>query len=109
MLRGTHLVIILVFLLVCVASVPAILGQGGSEESQRIILNVYLDRNGKALVTGYVENPKELHFLNTSKYRYENETNQIYALTNALTKKDGDIWKLIFESSGYYENYRLTF
>jgi len=108
MLRGTHPAILLLFLLACAASVQAILGQGGSEESQRMILNVYMDRTGKALVTGYVENPKELHFLNASQYSYENETNQIYALTNALTKKDGDIWKLTFEPSGYYENYRLT-
>jgi uncharacterized membrane protein len=109
MLRGTHLAIMMLFLLAWATSVPAILGQGDSEESQRMILNVYMDRTGKALVTGYVENPKELHFLNASQYSYENETNQIYALTNALTKKDGDIWKLIFESLGYYEDYHLTF
>ena len=72
MLRGTRVAILLLFLLACVASVPIILGQGGSEESQRMILNVYIDRTGKALVAGYVENPKELHFLNASRYSYEN-------------------------------------
>jgi len=109
MLRGTYLAIMLLFLLAWATSVSPTLCQGGSEDTQRMILNVYVDRTGKALVTGYVENPKELHFLNASQYSYENDTNQLYALTNALTMKDGDIWKLMLESPGYFEDYRLTF
>lgn len=72
-------------------------------------LSIYLDKTGKALVSGYVENPKGLHFLNASQYRYENETNQLYALTNALTRKDGEVWTLKLGSSGNYRDYRSTF
>jgi len=80
-----------------------------SEDASRLILNIYLDGTGKALVTGYAENPERLAFLNSSQYSYENETRQLYALTNALTRKDGEIWTILFESLGYYEDYRVTF
>jgi uncharacterized membrane protein len=76
---------------------------------QRIILNVYLDNTGKALVTGYAENISGLVFLNTSVYRFENDTNQIYALTDGLTTKNSDLWTLRFNSIGYYDDYRVTF
>ena len=76
---------------------------------QRIILNVYLDNTGKALVTGYAENISGLVFLNTSVYRFENDTNQIYALTDGLTTKNSDLWTLRFDSHGYYDDYRVTF
>ena len=76
---------------------------------QRIILNVYLDNTGKALVTGYAENISGLVFLNTSVYRFENDTNQIYALTDGLTTKNSDLWTLRFNSHGYYDDYRVTF
>ena len=76
---------------------------------QRIILNVYLDNTGKALVTGYAENISGLVFLNTAVYRFENDTNQIYALTDGLTTKNSDLWTLRFNSQGYYDDYRVTF
>jgi uncharacterized membrane protein len=76
---------------------------------KRIILNVYLDNTGKALVTGYAENISGLAFLNTSVYRFENDTNQIYALTDGLTTKNSDLWTLRFNSHGYYDDYRVTF
>ena len=76
---------------------------------QRIILNVYLDNTGKALVTGYAENISGLAFLNSSVYRFENDTNQIYALTDGLTTKNSDLWTLRFNSQGYYDDYRVTF
>jgi uncharacterized membrane protein len=60
-------------------------------------------------VTGYAENPGLLPFLNSSQYSYEKETAQLYALTNALTRKEGDTWTMTFVSPGYYEDYRATF
>jgi len=72
---------------------------------QRLILNVYLDNAGKALITGYAENISSLSFLNSSQYRYENETNQLYALTDSLTTKDGDLWKLKFDARGFLETF----
>lgn len=110
MTKRTYLAIVLIFSIAFAAEAQFVLGQGvSSEEASRLILNIYLDGTGKALVTGYVENPKGLTFLNSSQYSYENETHQLYALTNALTRKDGDTWTLNFESSGYYEDYRATF
>lgn len=76
---------------------------------QRLILNVYLDNSGKALVTGYAENISGLAFINTSQYRYENETNQLYALTDGLTTKTKDQWTLGFNAGGRFDDYRVTF
>jgi uncharacterized membrane protein len=110
MKRRTYLAVVLLFSIAFATEALPVLGQGvSSEEASRLILNVYLDGTGKALVTGYAENPERLPFLNSSQYSYENGTSQLYALTNALTQKDGDIWTLIFESAGYYEDYRVTF
>jgi uncharacterized membrane protein len=99
-------------LLICLALAILATPAGGQSESQEdgqsLILNVYLDITGKALVTGYVESPEGLPFLNISQYSYENDTNQLYVLTNALTIKEGDIWTLIFETIGYYEDFRLA-
>ncbi len=76
---------------------------------QRLILNVYLDNTGKGLITGYAENISSLSFLNASQYRYENETNQLYALTDSLTTKVGDLWTLRFNARGFFGDFRITF
>lgn len=78
-------------------------------QGQKLVLNVYLDKTGKALVTGYVQNIDDLPFLNASQYRYENDTLQLYALTDALTQKNGDLWYLKFFSLGYYDDYHVAF
>lgn len=74
-----------------------------------LILNVYLDPSGKALVTGYADNITGLDFLPISEYQFENDTNQLFALTNGLTTKNSDIWTLGIDAQGLYENYRITF
>ncbi len=74
-----------------------------------LILNVYLDPAGKVLVTGYADNITGLDFLATSDYRFENDTRQLYALTDGLTAKDGDNWTVKLNARGTYEDYRLTF
>jgi len=96
-------------LLALFAAVVLTLGQTVPYEGQKLILNVYLDETGKALVTGYAQDPTGLWFLNESQYRYENDTSQLYALTNSLTRKDGDLWTLRFASHGNYEDYHVTF
>jgi uncharacterized membrane protein len=96
-------------LLAFFAAVLLALGQTDPYEGQKLILNVYLDETGKALVTGYAQDPTGLWFLNESQYRYENDTSQLYALTNSLTRKDGDLWTLRFASHGNYEDYHVTF
>jgi hypothetical protein len=80
-----------------------------SSVGQRLILNVYLDSSGKALVTGYAENVSGLAFLNNSQFRFENDSHQLYALTAGLTTKVGDIWTLSFNANGSFDDYRATF
>jgi uncharacterized membrane protein len=76
---------------------------------QGLSLTVYLDNTGKALVTGYAENVSGLEFLNTSQFRFENDTRQLYALTDGLTTKVGDLWTLSFDAQGSFHDYHVTF
>ena len=86
----------------CAGSENATYGQGLS-------LTVYLDNTGKALVTGYAENVSGLEFLNNSQFRFENDTRQLYALTDGLTTKVGDLWTLRFDAQGNFDDYHVTF
>ena len=76
---------------------------------QGLSLNVYLDNTGKALVTGYAENVSGLEFLNASQFRFENDTRQLYALTDSLTTKVGDLWTIRFDAHGGFDDYHVTF
>ena len=76
---------------------------------QGLSLNVYLDNTGKALVTGYAENVSGLEFLNASQFRFENDTRQLYALTDNLTTKVGDLWNIRFDAQGGFDDYHVTF
>ncbi len=76
---------------------------------QGLSLNVYLDNTGKALITGYAENVSGLEFLNTSQFRFENDTRQLYALTDGLTTKVGDLWTIRFDARGGFDDYHVTF
>lgn len=80
-----------------------------SSLGQSLIVNVYLDSAGKALVTGYAENVSGLAFLNNSQFRFENDSHQLYALTDGLTAKVGDLWTLSFDAEGSFDDYRVTF
>ena len=75
----------------------------------QLILDIYVDATGKALVTGYVDDIEGLTFLQTAEFIYENETQQLYALTNALTWKYGDTWTLNFTTTAYYTDYHTIF
>jgi uncharacterized membrane protein len=75
----------------------------------QLILDIYVDKTGKTLLTGYVENITSLPFLQTAEYIYENDTRQLYALTNALTWKHGDTWMLNFTTRGYYTDFHIVF
>jgi len=80
-----------------------------SDLGQRMILNVFLDSSGKALLTGYAEDAAGLDFLNGSDFRLDSNTSQLYALTDRLTEKSGDIWTLNFSAEGGFGDYRVTF
>lgn len=83
--------------------------QSDSPTGQSLVLNVYLDNTGKALITGYAEDVSGLAFLTDSQFRFENDSHQLYALTDRLTAKAGDLWTLSFEAIGSYDDYRVTF
>lgn len=105
-----YLPVVLLIHVALIILLQPVLAQGtGPEDAQRLNLNVYLDVTGKALVAGYAENPYMLSFLNSSQYSYENDTGRLYVLTNALTRKEGDLWTLYLNSSGRYEDYRVSF
>ena len=83
--------------------------ESDSSVGQSLILNVYLDNAGKALVTGYAEDVSGLAFLADSQFRFENDSHQLYALTDDLTAKVGDLWTLSFDAIGSFDDYRVTF
>ncbi|HDS45951.1 MAG TPA: winged helix-turn-helix transcriptional regulator [Methanomicrobia archaeon] len=80
----------------------------GSYSSQ-LILDIYVDETGKALVIGYVNDPESLPFLQTADYIYEIETQQLYAITHALTEKSGERWMLTFTTTANYSTYQAVF
>lgn len=105
----TKICLLLLVIVILVAPSP---GQNSfleGHDSNRTALSVYIDRAGKSLVTGYVEDIKGLDFLSSSHYRYKDETNQLYALTDSLTSKHGENWTLRFASEGYYDEYHVKF
>jgi uncharacterized membrane protein len=91
------------------------------EIGQKLNLDIYLYETGQTLVMGYVENPMSLSFLKPPRYtteyaaryvpdyKYENDTHQLYAWTDALTMKREETWSLIFLSHGFYEEYQIVF
>jgi uncharacterized membrane protein len=83
--------------------------QSDSSLGQSLVLNVYLDNAGKALITGYAEDVSGLAFLTDSQFRFENDSHQLYALTDGLTAKTGDLWTLSFDANGNFNDYRVTF
>jgi uncharacterized membrane protein len=83
--------------------------QSDSSFGQSLVLNVYLDNAGKALITGYAEDVSGLAFLTDSQFRFENDSHQLYALTDRLTAKTGDLWTLSFDANGNFNDYRVTF
>lgn len=84
-------------------------GQDFSVASNQLILNIYIDDAGRALINGYADDPEALAFLNSSEYTYEDDSRQIYAITGALTSKFRNDWTVSFESEGSYEVYQILF
>lgn len=78
---------------------------------EQVLLNGYVDSSGKVLLTGYAtpESLSYMNFLNGIKYSFDNNTNQLYAVTDMLTSKRGDTWWLNFSLEGYYSDYSVTF
>lgn len=99
--------ILLLLLIILITSAHA---QETINEEQ-VLLNGYVDTSGKVLLTGYAA-PGSLPympFLNGIQYTFDNNTNQLYTVTDALTSKSTDTWSLNFSSDGYYSDYSVTF
>ena len=91
-------------------TVGTALSQDGPDDSSmldQLVLNVYIDDGGRALINGYVDDPGSLAFLSSSEYTYEDDNRQLYAITSALTSKSSDNWTVRFESEGGYNEYRI--
>ena len=97
------------FFAAALLAMPAHAQESDAFVGQSLILNVYLDNAGKALVTGYAEDVSGLAFLNDSQFRFENDSHQLYVLTDDLTAKVGDLWTLRFDAIGSFDDYRVTF
>ena len=97
------------FFVAALLAMPAHAQESDASVGQSLILNVYLDNAGKALVTGYAEDVSGLAFLNDSQFRFENDSHQLYVLTDDLTAKVGDLWTLRFDAIGSFDDYRVTF
>jgi len=78
-------------------------------DSNQLVLNVYVDESGRALINGYADDVAGLDFLSYSEHSYENESKQLYAVSSAFTSKFRDNWSLRFESDGIYSEYHIIF
>ena len=78
---------------------------------EQILLNGYVDASGKVLLTGYAtpESLSYMSFLNGKQYTFDNNTNQLYVVTDMLTSKSADNWSLNFSLDGYYSDYSMAF
>lgn len=101
---------VVLFFLFIMLQVNPVHAQETVNEGQ-LLLNGYVDISGKVLLTGYAtpESLSEMPFLNGTNYTFENNTNQLYAVTDILTSKNEDIWSLNFSLDGYYSDYSVTF
>jgi len=84
--------------------------QDGPDDStvlNQLVLNVYIDDRGWALINGYVDDPGSLAFLNSSEHTYEDDSGQLYAITSAITSKSRDNWTVSFESEASYDEYHI--
>jgi|WetSurSiteA1Bulk_404760.scaffolds.fasta_scaffold26669_2 hypothetical protein len=104
--------LILLSVLIVLITISTSLSLAGPDDDavlDQLILNVYVDNSGRALVNGYVDDPGSLSFLNSSEYTYEDNSRQLYAVTSALTSKSKDNWTASFELVGSYDQYNILF
>jgi uncharacterized membrane protein len=83
----------------------------GQISEEQILLNGYMDISGNILLTGYAT-PESLYnmpFLYGTNYSFDNNSDQLYVVTDSLTSKNADTWTLNFSLDGYYSDYSVTF
>ena len=106
--EGRSVLRILVYAAIVLSSASWALGDVGGD-SRSLVLDIYADDAGKALLTGYAKGLEGLAFLNGSEYQYDEDALQLYAVTNALTTKNGDDWEIRLPATGGYAEYHVTF
>ena len=74
----------------------------------QLMLEIYVDETGKSLVLGYVDDLASLPFIQTAEYIYENETRQLYALTQSLTGKSENRWTFTLSTTAVYTDYHVV-
>jgi uncharacterized membrane protein len=88
--------------------VPSALGQGAeAQPTNSIILDIYVEDSGQALLIGQVSNPGFLD--NLPDYSYDDDTGQLIGKTDSLTSKEGANWKLKFGITGNLEAFAASF
>jgi DNA-binding HxlR family transcriptional regulator len=106
--------ILLIILTTCAHAQEAISDQlmnEGQITEEQIILNGYVDISGNVLLTGYATSGSLYYmpFLYGMNYSFDNNSDQLYAVTDKLTSKNADTWILNFSLEGYYSDYSVTF
>ncbi|HPJ30747.1 MAG TPA: hypothetical protein PLZ42_05090 [Methanothrix sp.] len=86
-------------------------GSDAEEALETMVLDLYLDDDGRALIVGYLRTDRleELNFLQGSDLEYDQETGEIYALTDGLTSIRGEETRLEFEAAGPWDECHLAF
>ncbi len=110
--QDLSLVLLLLSISLTAILASAALGQNDEDDSailNQLVLNVFIDEGGRALINGYIDDPGSLAFLNSSEYAYEEDSRQLYAITSALTSKIKDNWILNFESDGSHGECQIMF
>lgn len=76
----------------------------------QVALNGYIDGSGKVFLTGYATEDSLFYmpFLDDAKYTYDNDTNQLYAVTDGFTSKSSENWHFNFSMDGYYSDFSIT-
>jgi hypothetical protein len=74
-----------------------------------LVLDIYADDAGKGTGHRICEEHRGLAFLNGSDYQYDEGALQLYAVTNALTKKSGTTGRSGYPLKGAYGEYHVTF
>jgi hypothetical protein len=100
----------LVLLVAVTTAVPDLChGSEEEREASSLILDIYVNESGKALMTGYADSIEGLFFLDASDYIYEDDTCQLFVLTDSLIERSGNDWALRFPADGYYDEYHVIF
>ena len=86
-------------------------GGGAGASSGSIVLDVYLDAEGRALIVGYIEaeDPEDLAFLQGAELFYDEDTGELYAKSEGLTSVQGDGTRIEFEAGADWNEAHLAF